>query len=458
MAKKTKKPFPTVHRTGSAGVIEFADHVYTFEISNSSKWASPGVMPLSFSSTYEQEPYNVGQFRIIPNGSTNQFPQELREILEENNLSEGVFKRQRGLLWGQGPFLYTEKWEDNQKSRTWTEDSEVQDWLHSFDYEDMLRRAIVDYNHMEGHYAKFIRNRGARIGYPSMIARVENVGYHRCRLEWPEVDGTPPKNIIAGNWYNPSLNNLKAYPVFNPLLPFNAPVSMIFSNMVSFARDSYGLPAFYGTLSWIRRGSSIPKILEALSRNTLNIKYHIKSPASYWEAKKEALQNSCVNENKQYTDKMLEDLKDETFKQLGVVLSGQDNVGKFFTSETILNEREALEDWKIEPIDMKVKDYIDSQLNIARQADSAITSGLGLHPSLSNIIVDGKLASGSEQLYALKLYLATETTIPENIVCKPLNLAIAANWPSKKLKVGFYHDIVKTEDSTTPKDRLKNAV
>ena len=457
MARKKRNPFPKVHRQGNYGVIETADCAYTFEIAGSMKLASPGVLPLATRNSWEDQPYVVGSYRINPNGATNQLPHEMRDTLEENNLSEGVFKRQRGLLWGQGPALYKEEWVDNQKVRTWVDDQEITHWLNSFDYEEVLRRAIVDYNHMEGHYARFILNRGRRIGRSPFIAKVENVGYHRCRLEWPD-DDLNVRNIIVGDWYNPNIQRLRSYPVIDPLNPFQWPISMVFCNMSSFARDFYGLPAFYGALSWIRRGSAIPRILEALTKNTLNIKYHIKSPNSYWIEKAEALQRKCTAENITYTDKMLEDLKDETFKQLGTVLSGEENVGKFFTSEKIMNELNQIEEWEIEPIDMKVKDYIDAQLNISKQADSATTSGLGLHPSLSNIIVDGKLASGSEQLYALKLYLATEIDIPESIVCKPLNIAINANWPGKRLKIGFYHAIVKTEDSVSPEKRTKNAV
>ena len=73
-------------------------------------------------------------------------------------------------------------------------------------------------------------------------------------------------------------------------------------------------------------------------------------------------------------------------------------------------------------------------------------------------MVDGKLASGSEQLYALKLFLATEVDIPESIVCRPINTAISLNWPEKKLKLGFYHQVVKTEDSVTSSNRVKNVV
>ena len=453
----TKKKNPAkLHRSGNWGVIEMADVCYTFEIAGQFNIASNGVLPLN-QGTWQSQPLKIGNFKIIPNGFTNQLPIEIRDILEDNNLAEGVFKRQRGLLWGQGPALYTEQWVANQKVRTWLDDAEVQSWLDGFDYQEMLRRAIVDYNHMEGHFTKIFLNRGSMIGQRPVIARLENVGYHRSRLEWPE-DGLNSRNIITGDWFNPNLLGLKSYPIFNSLRPFSQSMSMMFCNMASFARDFYGLPAYYGALNWIKRGSAIPKILDSLTKNTQNIKYHNQSPASYWEAKKEYLLQSCSTKNILYKDKMLEDLKDETFKQLGEVLSGEQNVGKFFTSETILNDKDIPEGWKIEAIDMKVKDFIDSQLNIAKQADSAIVGGLGLHPSLANVMVEGKLASGSEMIYSLKLHLATETEIPESIICKPINMALAVNWPGKKVKLGFYHSVVKTEDNVPPPTRIKNAI
>ena len=117
-----------------------------------------------------------------------------------------------------------------------------------------------------------------------------------------------------------------------------------------------------------------------------------------------------------------------------------------------------LQEWKITPIDQKIQEFVTAQIDIAKYADSAATSGMGRHPALSNIQVEGKLASGSEQLYAFKLYLSTEVDIDETIVCQTLNDAIAINFPSKNVKIGFYHDVVKTEDSVTSSERLKNKV
>ena len=103
-----------------------------------------------------------------------------------------------------------------------------------------------------------------------------------------------------------------------------------------------------------------------------------------------------------------------------------------------------------------MKDFVETQLKISEASVSAITSGMGLHPSLSNIMVNGKLASGSELLYAFKLYLSTDVEIASSIILEPINQAIAFNFPGKNLKLGFYHRSVKSEEATSPGDRVKN--
>ena len=199
-------------------------------------------------------------------------------------------------------------------------------------------------------------------------------------------------------------------------------------------------------------------MLESLTNNSLNIKWHIKSPVSYWDKKREYLQEQCELKGIKYDEKLLEKLKDDMFTNLGEMLSGVDNVGKYFESESVMNEFGNLEGWEIIPIDMKVKDFIDAQLNISKRSDFTVASGLGLSPSLSNLSMDGNLSSGSEQLYALKLHLATDTYIPERIITKAINDAIQINFPSTKLKIGFYHEVVKAEENVNPEKRVKNVV
>ena len=454
--KKDKKQETKIIKEGNHGIVINPNVSYSFHVAADTSWTDD-INNFYSSRSWDSDPVAIGGFNVVPYGANNNMPKELRDILEIQHLGEGIMRRQRGLLWGQGPELYKVERKEGIRSRIWMDDPEIERWLKDIKYEEFLRSCIVDYIHTEGVFSKLYLNKGARIGAKPFIANIEYMSAAKCRLEWPDNIATNKvARIITGDfeyskWFSP-------YPVFDPADPFRNRISIGYYNMTSFARDFYPVPSYYGSLNWINRSSAIPQILKSLTDNSLNIKWHIKSPTSYWDTQAERLKAQCTEKQTQYTEKMLDDLKDETFKKLAEVLAGVKNVGKFFTSETIMNNYGQMEGWEIVSIDQKVKDFIDSQLAIAKYADSAATAGLGLHPSLSNLIVDGKLASGSEQLYALKLYFATEIDVPESIVCQAINYAIEANWPGKNLKLGFYHDVVKTEENVTPEERVKNKV
>ena len=81
---------------------------------------------------------------------------------------------------------------------------------------------------------------------------------------------------------------------------------------------------------------------------------------------------------------------------------------------------------------------------------------MGLHPSLSNVMVNGKLASGSELLYAFRLHLLSSVEIASNAILEPINQAIAFNFPGKNLRLGFYHQSLKAEEALSTNERIKN--
>ena len=66
------------------------------------------------------------------------------------------------------------------------------------------------------------------------------------------------------------------------------------------------------------------------------------------------------------------------------------------------------------------------------------------------------VCGGSELLYAFKLYLLSDTEIASNVILGSINQAIAFNFPSTRLRLGFYHQSVKTEEQLSSADRIKN--
>ncbi len=409
--------------------------------------------------SWEAEPETVAGKKIVPYGEGNNLPVQIRNIMDQNNLAPGILEREKGLLFGQGLELYKKVYENGEVRRVWEDDKDIWRFLKDWDYMRYLEMAVTEYKYLKGIFIKKYRNRGVRIGGKGMINQLEVVPGTDARLEWVNSRRLEDvKHIYVGDFENDCGTGIKTYNVFDAKDPFRYPVAMSYHNSYSFARNLYSVPGYYGTLNWISRSSDIPQILKYLTDNSLNLAFQISSPQQYWENKEEKLQEKCRNENIEYNPKMLEDHKEEILKKLSEVLAGKENVGKFFHTVSMYDDDGNLVKWEITPIDQKVKDFIEAQIKVSEKADSATTSGIGLHPALSNIMVDGKLSSGSEMLYALKLYLASDTTIPEEIVLAALNQAIEINFPNKDIKAGFYHKIVLREEDVKPSDRAKNNI
>lgn len=446
---------------GDGAIIEDGNNVFSFEVSDN---------PRSFESyrveketlDWVENDYRIGEWRVFPYGNDNQLPKQIRDIVQENYIAPGLVKKKTQWLWGKGPKLYTESFEDKTLIRDWTDDPEISDWMASWDAEKYLTAACVDFNHIEGVFTKFYRNRGGRVGQP-FIAKLEHSMPDRsrlaCRLDSNE---TKPTHVVVTDWNFQMINailNPKIYPAFDFKNPFQHKNSILYSNMYSFCSDYYTVPDIYGSFEWLRRSTAIPLILKAMSINSLNVKYHVISPQKFWDDKKEAIEDNCTKKGIKYKDSMLLEFKEKFLKQIAKVLSGQENTGKFWHSTkdfTVEGTNLIEHGWEIKLIDNKIKDFIDAQVAISNRADHAVSSGIGIGSVLGNVSETGRSSGGSERIYAMKEYLQTGIDIAEMIVCKAINFAIMANWPNKKVKLGFYHIAPQREEDITPGDRIKN--
>lgn len=415
----------------------------------------PGSAVKAWESDYE----TVSGVRIVPYGQNNNLPVEIRDLMDENNLAPGILEREKGLLFGQGVELYKKKYEGGQVMREWGTDPQIWGWLKSWDYRRYIEMAVTEYKYLHGFFDKIYLNRGARIGMNKQVSKLEVVPGVDARLGWVESRKLDDVRLIyTGDFENGCTKGITPYNVFSPQDPFRFPVSMSYHNSYSFARRLYSIPSFYGTIPWLRRSSDVPQILKYITENSINVAFHIESPDGYWERQIERIKEQCEQSGKEYSPSMLEMHKDDVLRNLSNALSGKKNVGKFFHTTILLDPDGRQWSWKIAPIDQKIKDFIDAQIRVSEKADSATTSGIGLHPALSNIMVDGKLSSGSEMLYALKLYLASDVTISEEVVLEGLNRAIQINFPGTEWVLGFYHQVVMTEDAVSPGNRTKNKI
>ena len=417
---------------------------------------------LSFDPTsWDMDPVTVAGVRVVPWGADNNLPKNIRRILEKNNLAPGILDRKLGLIYGQGPMLYTLDVQENERVQNWIQDEEIQDWLDSWDYRGFIRHMLMEYNHLKGCFVKYHSGKAVRLGKP-WIHSLECVPSADCRLVWPKNDSRnidDIEDIMVGDFDAYTNPSYKLYPVFDKWHPARHEVAMKYHSMRSFGRNFYSISSFYGSVPWMADANALPEIIAYLNNNMIAAAYIVHVPQGYWQEKR----NVIVDKHPDFTEAqitcMLDDVKETLAKQIAEVMAGKNNAGKFFMCVDFIDLDGHEQSWKIEPIEMNIDKYIDALAKISRIADSSTTSGLGLNPALANIIIDGKGDSGSQMLYALKLFYGADTQIPEDIALEAINDAIRINFPQKKgVFIGLYRKVINKEDNVTAGVRATNQV
>src|SRR5690606_4593268 len=132
-------------------------------------------------------------------------------------------------------------------------------------------KAMVDYMHVKGHFARFYRNRAPKVGGNGKIVKIDHVSSSWSRLGWPEHPEKRLENVTdlyVGDFENNCLHSgIARYPMFDPHDPFKHRVSMGYFNTYSFARQFYSVPSYFGTLKWLNTTSEIPDIIKYLTDN-----------------------------------------------------------------------------------------------------------------------------------------------------------------------------------------------
>lgn len=448
---------------GRGAIVSTDDVAFTFEATDNPREFKQPSRDLT-NLDWTDADYTLNEWTVFPYGTYDDLPRQIKDVVQKNYIAPGILKKKTQLLWGARPMLYIDKVVDGKLQREWVEDEEIQAWLDSWDSETYLYNCAVDFHHIEAVNTKFIRNRGARLGISNKIAKLEHINPVNPRLARKSgAKGTDPSHCVfkLNRRERLQLNSdYKVYPLYDFTDPFRYPNSVLHSNLYSFCSDYYTVPDICGTLEWLRISTTVTLILRAMSKNSINVKYHIISPQAYWDKVKGQLQDAATEE-KPYKDSQLIEFRKKVLRQISKVLSGAENTGKFWHSIKYfeIDGMKIFEHgWEIKEIKQNVKNFISAQETVSDVSNRAISASMGVHQAIGGSGEKGKTDGGGEQLYALKTYLATGIAIPEMIVCKALNFAIKANWPAKKIKMGFYHIGPEKEQDVTPKKRFKEQV
>lgn len=443
-------------------IVQSPDVAFTYKtddkVRDFDKYKKDGDLSLDWNDTQNF----IGDFIVYAYGNNNDLPSILKDIVQRNYIAPGLLRKKSQLLWGSGPSLYKEEFSEGMKKRMWQEDAEIQSWLDSWDYIEYLLKLCEDYQYIQGGMTKFELKRGSIMGN-NFIKSLEHIQPDKGRLaRRKSATSLKPTHVITNDWSFQSVNSItdyKAYSIFDFQNPFAKPNAILYSNLYSFCSDYYSVPEIYGSLEWLNRSTAVPLIFKAMSKNAINLKFHITSPQTYWDNKRDEIKNNCTIKGIDYKEEFLMAFQKEFLTKIGDVLAGDENSGKYLhtVNSLYVDGHNIMEyGWKIEVIDQKVKDFVTSQIEISQRADYALSAGIGINPALGGVSDSGKANGGSEQYYALINYLNTGVDIPEFIICKAINYAIKANWPNKNLKIGFHHNIPEKQENISPDSRMKN--
>jgi len=452
-----------IEYVGSGAVVDDGKNVFSFDVMDNPREFDSYRLD-SGSLDWTNDRYHLGDMKIFPYGNNNQLPKEIRDVVQNNYIAPGLMKKKTQWLWGKGPKLYIESFKDNVLVREWQENDEIQSWLDSWDYEKYLTACVVDFSYIEGVWSKMVQSRAGRVSRPK-ISKLEHIPTDRARLAayMSSKDNVPTHGVVT-DWNFEMINailNPKVYPIFDFNSPFSAKHSVYYSNMYSFCAEYYTVPDIYGSLEWLRRSTAIPIVLKAMSKNSMNIKYHVISPQKFWDDKRDQLKDACTKRGTTYKEAMLIDFKENFLREISKVLSSAENTGKFWhtTKQFEVDGTNILEHgWEIKELPNNIKSFIDSQLEISKRSDHAVSSGVGIGSVLGNVSDGASRNSGSDRIYAMKEYLQTGIDIPEMLTLKALNWAIRANWPGTKFRVGYYHISPQKEEDVNPGERTINTV
>lgn len=446
----------------------------------------------------------MGKYFYWPAGINNDEPDVCAALIKGNRLLPSLIEKQVAILYGTGPMLFREVTnEDGTVSRVYLRDPEIQAWLDSWkrnglpdSYSSYLIKCIRSYYYSEGIFSQWMLTRGqvARIPGALPVAGLKHISELRVRMATTndihnktDIEQSDFDSVLVGNWARTtSETNFKVYPKFDPVNPLSANGAISYSKNADYDQDIYASNVFFnGIREWIVGCNATPSYINSFLENALSARHHIIIPDAWFNAKERALTDICrTNEEKkaqgckdedlitikvgskvlkvgtEYSEALLDKYVNMELENLTSFLAGRGkNQGKTYATRSFMNENGELEQWKIEEVPQKYKEYIEALISVDKRADMVLLSAKGIDPSISNITSDGTISkSGSDAYYNYMIYL-TQQAIPDSVVCADLNEAIALNFPEKYadgIRIGFHRPNIQRQEDVSPANRMAN--
>ena len=478
---------------GNAGNYIADGNVLSFQIGEGQQLFNTAGMLIpqeNRSYLHEHQWLSVNGYQVCMRGVNNNLCDEVTTEIKQNRLLPRLYSKEIKMLYGNGPCAYMQTVEGGKMKREYTALPAWDEWMNSWQERGMESTAqefaktnIKNFYYFGDFFCKFRFARGKRLGMMP-VAGIEPLENKHCRLAttrqdiaYEQINYSDFRHIAVGRW-SYGLGNYKIYPKFALSEVDNYLYAAVSHHREKSVDEFYGVNETHqGARPYILGSNSTATYINSFLRNSLAAKIHIVIPNAWVVSKRSQLTKLC-EENKlrkskdkdlvkyngieigtEYRESLLVEYMRLELRKIGDYLSGAENQGKAYSSISFMDASGHEQQWKIETIDLKYKEYIDSLIAYDKRTEEALLSSVGLDASISAVSKDGVISkSGSDSYYNYLIYIMSLT--PEDEICaEPFNIALKLNFPNlykQGYRIGFYREVPQRQEDISPKDRLNN--
>ena len=482
---------------GNAGIYLADGNTFTFQLGEGDAFMqgeqlfqSP-VLDSLFGGTLwhgDHQYLGIEGYQVLMRGNNNQLCDEVTKEIKENRLLPRLYSKEIKMLYGHGLAVYRQSLEDNKLVRKYEDLPEVTSWLDSWvdrglpSVEEFCKTCIKNFYYFGDFFVKWRFSRGKAIGMGMPVAGLEAMENRVCRLATTRTDVASElisysdfRQVVVGK-FSYGLSSFAIYPKFSMQEVDNYRYAAISHHREKSVDEYYGANETHqGARPYIQGSNKTARYINSFLKNSLAAKVHVIIPNAWIQSKRTQITNLCAENKKrkakdmellkyngldigtEYKESILVKYMRQEVRNFSSYLSGADNQGKGFTSISFMDAQGHSQEWKVETIDLKYKEYIEALISYDKRTEQALLSSVGLDAAISAVDKDGVISkSGSDTYYNYLIYIMSLTS--EDEVCaEPLNWALRLNFPhlwEQGYRLGFYREVPQRQEDTTPNQRL----
>ena len=481
----------TIELYGNAGIYVADGNFVTFQLGEGNQlFTQPNVIvPRGMNAQIHEHTWlGINGYQVCMRGVNNAQCEEVTYEIKQNRLLPRLYNKEIKMLYGHGPCAYIQSVKNSKLRREYTSLPEWDDWVNTWSErgiettaQEFAKTCIKNFYYFGDFFCKWRFARGKRLGL-TPVSGLEAIENKSCRLATMRQDVAYSlinygdfRHIAVGRWAY-GIGDYKIYPKFNLSEVDNYNFAAISHHREKSVDEFYGVNETHqGARPYIQGSNKTATYINSFLRNSLAAKIHIIIPNA-WVVSKRTQLMKLTEENKlraskkddlikyngieigtEYRESLLVEYMRLELRKIGNYLSGADNQGKAYSSISFTDSSGNEQQWKIETIDLKYKEYIEALISYDKRAEEALLSSVGLDASISAVGKDGVISkSGSDAYYNYLIYIMSLT--PEDEICaEPFNLALRLNFPhlwKQGYRIGFYREVPQRQEDISPKDRL----